>query len=880
MTRSSLGTTASLRSLLTLDGSAFVREAYRAILGREADESGLQHYTQSVCEGTEKLEILRQLSQSPEGANRGQRIRGLGAALTWARLCRMPLLRMLTARKGAPSTIAIQQTIAHTVPGQSAGEIAADSDIALIAQSGFFSAPYYKSRYVDVATSSVDPLRHYVTYGWKEGRNPSEQFDTRFYLQVHPDVKISKMNPLVHYIKYGIAEKRVKLPAELLDDVSRYQTIFSRRNEPHILPDYPSVDIVVPIYNGLEFLPPLFNSIIQNTYGKYRLIAVDDCSPDPTVRNFLRSFAAENPELQFLLLENTTNLGFVGSVNTVVPHLQSNFVLLNSDTEVPPGWLERLMGPIFEMPNVASTTPFTNAGTICSFPKYLQDNPIFEDLTVKEVDQYFRRIDPEANYLSIPTAVGFCMGVNKAVVEKIGMFDPIFGRGYGEENDWCLRATKLGFRHIHVPNLFVYHKHGGSFESGERRQLIEKNMAILHHRYPNYHRDVQRVIRDNALKSVRDFLIIAISVNQFKTTIVIDNELGGGAHYYRTSYVNDIWRMGRPIIVVSMNGSESKMEFRFRAHHISLNVSDLQDLLIMLGSLPVDSVVVNSLVSFPVVSEWQDFAVRIKAETKCKLVFLLHDYFCICPSYTLLNDKNKFCGVPSDEHVCLKCIQANKGEFKRFERSLDIPRWRLSWRQFLAACDQIVAFSSSSRQIVLKAYPELSERVIDVVPHDISGRLRNVYHSEKRFPSSFRRIGILGGINTAKGSSVVRDLVGMIEKLHLPVNIVVIGELDIDIQSSVIKIIGKYATKDLENIVLREYIDIFFLPSIWPETYSFTTDEVMQLGYPLVVFNIGAPAERVKSYPLGKVIEFEDVYKTLLGPSSNKPLPVYEFMLE
>ena len=68
-----------------------------------------------------------------------------------------------------------------------------------------------------------------------------------------------------------------------------------------------------------------------------------------------------------------------------------------------------------------------------------------------------------SNTIEIPTGVGFCMALNRACINKIGMFDTVYGKGYGEENDWCCRAVKNGFVNVMITNLFVYHKHGASF---------------------------------------------------------------------------------------------------------------------------------------------------------------------------------------------------------------------------------------------------------------------------------------------------------------------------------------------------------------------------------------------------------------------------------
>lgn len=82
----------------------------------------------------------------------------------------------------------------------------------LLTGSSLFDAAWYLSRYPDVAASGLDPVRHYLEFGWREGRNPSPSFSTKGYLKANKDVAQHGLNPLVHYIEHGQVEGR-KAPA-------------------------------------------------------------------------------------------------------------------------------------------------------------------------------------------------------------------------------------------------------------------------------------------------------------------------------------------------------------------------------------------------------------------------------------------------------------------------------------------------------------------------------------------------------------------------------------------------------------------------------------------------------------------------------------------
>ena len=82
----------------------------------------------------------------------------------------------------------------------------------LLKESRFFDADWYVNTYQDVKNSNIDPLVHFLLYGYKEGRNPSVKFDTSWYLENYKDVDLSRINPLFHYIRHGVKEGRLPRP--------------------------------------------------------------------------------------------------------------------------------------------------------------------------------------------------------------------------------------------------------------------------------------------------------------------------------------------------------------------------------------------------------------------------------------------------------------------------------------------------------------------------------------------------------------------------------------------------------------------------------------------------------------------------------------------
>ncbi|MCB1922034.1 MAG: glycosyltransferase family 2 protein, partial [Candidatus Competibacteraceae bacterium] len=194
----------------------------------------------------------------------------------------------------------------------------------------------------------------------------------------------------------------------------------------------------------------------------WRLVVIDDASPEPEVSAWLQEVAATDSRIE--LLRNEQNLGFVGTVNRgMALAAERDVLLLNSDTEVANDWLDRIRAAAYGDQKVASVTPFSNNATICSYPRFCQDNDLPEGWPVAELDALFAKVNP-GQVVDVPTGVGFCMYIRRAALNDVGLFDvEHFGKGYGEENDFCIRAHKAGWRNLHLLDTFVLHSGGVSF---------------------------------------------------------------------------------------------------------------------------------------------------------------------------------------------------------------------------------------------------------------------------------------------------------------------------------------------------------------------------------------------------------------------------------
>jgi glycosyltransferase involved in cell wall biosynthesis len=179
--------------------------------------------------------------------------------------------------------------------------------------------------------------------------------------------------------------------------------------------------------------------------------------------------------------------------------------------------------------------------------------------------------------------------------------------------------------------------------------------------------------------------------------------------------------------------------------------------------------------------------------------------------------------------------------------------------------DRVLCFSNASRDLLLKAYPELRTERISVVPHATS-------YFPSRKPqvnmSSGLHIGVLGEIGPHKGCAIVQALSEEIVRQKARIRISVIGTLEADCDAAVVTETGPYEPSSLVDMVEASGANVFLFPSIWPETFSYVVDELMQLEVPIACFDMGAPAERVRRYPRGKLIPFSNARAILSALST------------
>ena len=259
--------------------------------------------------------------------------------------------------------------------------------------------------------------------------------------------------------------------------------------------------IILPAYAAANELDACLESLERTIGVAVPVLLADDASPGEAVTHVADKYS-ERGRLDLGYVRRECNLGFVGNVNAALRETApDDVILLNSDTVTTQGWLDRIRACAASDPRIATITPWSNNAEICSFPEFCRAAPV-PDATDELAAAAASAGAPE--YPELPTAVGFCMFLRRAALEAIGDFDrDTFGRGYGEENDFCLRAAGHGWRNVLCDDAYVAHRGGASF-GPEGHAPGGENLARLNARYPGYNARIADFILRDPLQPLRE----------------------------------------------------------------------------------------------------------------------------------------------------------------------------------------------------------------------------------------------------------------------------------------------------------------------------------------------------------------------------------------
>jgi GT2 family glycosyltransferase len=636
-----------------------------------------------------------------------------------------------------------------------------------------------------------------------------------------------------------IANKNARLPRWRQGDQSLKPTGVAPA------PGRAPIDIIIPVYGHEAQTLACISSVLSTAGAQARVVVVDDASPDPALSVALDELVAAG---HITLLRNESNLGFVGSVNRALAmNSGQDIVLLNSDTLVFEDWLRRLSDAAYHAPRVGTVTPFSNDGSIASYPRR------FGGVIDAEEAVAISRLAAQTHAgtsAEIPVGVGFCLYIRHDCLQAVGELDAAtFGVGYGEESDFCLRARKLGWSHRLAADVFVYHAGGGSF--GPRRAaLLERSQRLLNLRYPGYDRHISGFLTQDHLLPLRrtvDERRLAALEGRF--VLIVTLALEGGVERFVNERKQQIRAQGLvPLVLKPHRAGDARscelsteaidapnLRYRIRA--------DLPALTALLAQLRLDRIELQHFLDLdPAVIE----AVRTLG---VPYDVMIHDYAWICPRITLIDGSGRYCGEPAVS-VCESCVRKNGS---RLPKSLSVAALRKRSDAWLAQARTVRAPSTDAAARLQRYFPGLDIVVrphVALSPAPPSAALSAPPSRAAKSCSAKVRVALIGAIGSHKGYKVLLRCARDAAARRLPLEFVVIGYTENDrplLRTGRVEVTGRYVDVEIPHLLRREQPDLVFSASVWPETWCYTLDHALAGGFPVVAFDVGAIAERLRA---------------------------------
>jgi O-antigen biosynthesis protein len=600
------------------------------------------------------------------------------------------------------------------------------------------------------------------------------------------------------------------------------------------------VDVIVPVYRGLEDTQRCVLSVLASQCTvPYRLVIINDASPEVEVTDWLRSIQASHADT-IELLENPDNLGFVGTVNRgMALHAERDVLLLNSDTEVANDWLDRLQRAAYSDAKVASVTPFSNNATICSYPEFCKDNELPVGMDTKTLDQHFAKAN-QGQVVDVPTGVGFCMYIRRDALNTIGLFDTAnFGKGYGEENDFCCRAFDAGWRNLHALDTFVRHAGGVSFgPSKSQRELAA--VETLRRMHPSYEPRVQAFVAQDPAKLARLKADLARVIHAASPVVlVVLHDRAGGTRRHPMELASHLLGKAVFMLLAPLPGERVGLRLLDAPDEQALVFrlpDQIQALLFALRALGVAHLHYHHLIGH------QDVVLNLPAQLGLRYDFTAHDFYSYCPQISLTDHSNRYCGEQGLDQckTCLKRSPAPGG--------VEIESWRNKYGPFLAGARHVLAPSRDAARRILQFVPQADVRV---APHTDIADLSTLPSPQPAAvaPSAALKVVVIGALSPIKGADLLEAVALQAARHGSPVEFHLLGYAYRHLSTqprAKLTVHGQYKDEDLSALLSWLKPDVVWFPALWPETYSYTLSACLEAGLPVVAPNLGAFSERVQ----------------------------------
>lgn len=582
------------------------------------------------------------------------------------------------------------------------------------------------------------------------------------------------------------------------------------------------MDIILPVYNGLKDLKKCIDSLLNATNTlDWRAFIINDASTEPGMLAYLESLHADE---RLIVLHNETNLGFVKTVNKGLSQSQKDVVLVNSDTIVFHGWLDRLVAHASRNARVATITPFSNNATIASFPEFCSENNSYLGLSAEQIDAFCYQTN-RGSAIEIPTGVGFCMFIAREALEVVGpLNEKDFGRGYGEENDFCLRATAKGFVHLLACDVYVSHTGAVSF-GAEKQERVRNAVKKLNELYPGYDKTIHKFIALDSVRQYRLKTLLKLSHEDTRPAILhMCHHHGGGTLQHVRELATHFEDQALSWILRSLSGDKVRLEWA-TAPSSYIDIDTEKDKVFfweILKYIGISRLHIHHIAGLP-----KEVFTFIR-EAGLDYDITLHDYYFIGAHPTLRDSKGRF-KLSSLPDKALQLWQAEK-------------------HALLKHAKRVLCPSEASKTLYQNYYSDIDYQV---VPHLDSLSLVPYPGVTRLSATKAAKVLVLGALNAEKGADILEAAAKALHKTGR-FQFTLLGYAYRRLHEAV-RVLGAYELKDVDKLIADENPDFIWFPAVWAETYSYTLSVALRSGKPILAPDLGAFPERLAHRPLTKL---------------------------
>ena len=617
--------------------------------------------------------------------------------------------------------------------------------------------------------------------------------------------------------------------------------------------------IIVPVFNAPAALERCLTALLRHTTARARLAVLDDASTDPAVLSVLQRLEGL---ANVIVRRNRQNEGFARTVDAGIKAVQGDVVILNADTEVGPRWLENLLTASWQAPRIGTVTALSNRAGAFSAPDINGTNALPDHLSAADVSRLVNQ-SALGLYPAVGTGNGFCMFIRRACYDAVGGFDlKAFAKGYGEENDFCVRAMHLGWQHVIDDRTYVLHEREASF--GARAAALKQEARETLKRHSEFDVIVESFTRRTDLNTVRYQVRRAFSAAPAKVRprmLFVISTLSGGTPQTNRDLMETLRDRYEPYLLYcnghvlelwSADGDEQRLlERKVLDRRIDpvLHTSDAYDIAVRgwLAKYAIELVHIRHLayhsLGLPAVC----------ASLALPTVYSFHDYYTLCPSVKLIDEAGQFCAGRCT-HTPGPCASElwDQSEMPDIKNAY-VERWRARFQAAIATCDALVTTAPSVAELIGRIMPAVAGR-LKVIPH---GRTFSRFGRATPYvPGTPFRILVAGDLSRAKGSALVSELAHLLRDEGVEIH--QLGGYDDGLDTSVVTAHGPYAREEFVTRAEAIGAHMALVAPLWAETYCHVLTESWAAGLPVLGRDLGAVGERIAEHGAGWLFDAAD----------------------